>query len=194
MRISSTEHQKYGSDDPRLFADLMASPSPVIGGGSKNAPAAPMGKAGASRMAFAPGNFSANSFAVNADQEPGNPHVLGSLSRRPDSYFTNESVKETQFFGYGANFEAPVNGWINARVGSVDNDPRVPVTAAGDSDLRTDALSSYSAALKLTQRSDAGAYHYGQPARVALDHGLENYGQIINLGGKNSTLAASFSG
>ncbi len=189
MRISTAPRQKHEGDDPQLFADLMASPLPV-GRGSKNAPGAPMGGEGISRAPLAPSNFSANAFAVNPDQEPGNPYALGSVSQRPDSYYSNEPLREAQFYGYGASFEAPVNGWINARVGVADHDPKLPVTTAGDSDLRTDALSSYSAALKLTQREDAGAYHYSQTPRVALDHGLESYGQIINLGGKNST--ASF--
>ena len=72
------------TDDPRVFADLMASVSPASGGTQQQPPAAGLaGDAGAAGAAFTPGDFSANAFAVHADQQPGNPFVLGSLPRRP---------------------------------------------------------------------------------------------------------------
>ena len=188
MKIASIQPSfSNESDDPRVFADLMASVSPASGGTQQQPPAAGLaGDAGAAGAAFTPGDFSANAFAVHADQQPGNPFVLGSLPRRPDSYYTNEPLKQAQFYGYGVQYEAPTTQWINTRLGARDADPNLPIAAAGSNDLATDALSSYSAPLKLTARSDAGAYHYSQAPRVSLDHGLVQYVQIVNLAGGRS--------
>lgn len=188
MSISATTHiERYNSErDPReVFAELMnysrafptQKPSSTPNNGLlADSTAAPL---------VQPGNFSSGAIPVQPDS--GNPQVLGSITQHPDSYYGNQSLKEAHFHGHTAKLNAPVNDLINARLGA-SNDGRMPVTTDGNSDLQTDALSSYTAQLKSTSRSDAGAYHYGQSPAVALDHGLASYQQIINLAGSKQSI------
>lgn len=192
MKITAAQLFQEERHDPRLFADLMHGRKPVAQPAIANDPQQQNG--GSVHMLAGDGtpvlgNFSANAFPLSPDHGMGSA-VLGSLSQRPDSYHGNMALKQAQFYGYGNQLEPGINSWNNARLGASEttSSAQVPAIAAGSSDLSTDALSAYKAQLKITNRSDAGAYHYGEARRVSLDHGLENYIQVINLaGGQNKT-------
>lgn len=194
MKITATQLAQEERHDPRLFADLMHGRKPVappmVANDSQQA------NGGSVHMLAGDGtpvlgNFSANAFPLSPDHGMGSA-VLGSLSQRPDSYHGNMALKQAQFYGYGNQLEPGVNSWNNARLGASEttSSAQVPAIAAGSSDLSTDALSGYKAQLKLTNRPDAGAYHYGEARRVSLDHGLENYIQVINLGSRQNAAAS----
>lgn len=198
MSIAPVGHkrfdQPYGPEaqDPRAFAQLMGYAQTFFSPQKQASPtpnSSLLRDAGTSALPFSPTNFSSNAIPVQPDQQPGNPHVLGSITQRPESYHSNESLKTAQFNGHSAKLNAPVNDWINARYGA-SNDPRVPVATDNGSDLAADAISSpHTAQLKATRHDDAGAYHYGQSPAVPLDHGL--YSQIINLAGSKQAFPIS---
>lgn len=199
MKITAAQLSQEERHDPRLFADLMHGRKPMP---QQTTAANPQQQNGGSvNFLVADGtpvldNFSSNAFPLSPDHGMGSA-VLGSLSQRPDSYHGNMALKQAQFYGYGGQFEPSVNNWANARFGADQNtSAQVPAISAGDSDLATDALStSFKAQLKMTNRPDADAYHYGEARRVSLEHGLETYIQVVNLaGGQHASGSAGAAG